>query len=356
MFRPYGREKMNDVISSQEYKTFVQKIKSRILSIQYEALKKVNHELIALYWSIGEDIVIKQEEYSWGKSIVKNLSDDLRKEFVGMRGFSVQNLWNMRLFYIEYNQNEKLQTLSREIGWSHNVVIFQKSKDSLEREFYIKATKKFGWTYRVLSHQIDNRSYEKYLLNQTNFDKTLSDKYKHQAKLAVKDEYNFDFLELSADHSEYELEIGLINNIREFLAQMGTDFAFIGNQYKLEIDNEEYFIDLLLYHRRLKALIAIELKIGKFKPEYAGKMSFYLSILNDTVKLDDENPSIGIIICQEKKRIIVEYALKANTQPMGVTTYQLSDSLPNNLKEFLPSTEEIEKNLLEFLIKDKNEK
>ena len=163
-----------------------------------------------------------------------------------------------------------------------------------------------------------------------------------------------DFLELSAEHSEYELEIGLINNIREFLAQMGTDFAFIGNQYRLEIDNEEYFIDLLLYHRRLKALIAIELKIGKFKPEYAGKMSFYLSVLNDTVKLDDENPSIGIIICQEKKRTTVEYALKANTQPMDVATYQLSDSLPNNLKEFLPSTEEIENNLLEFLIKDKN--
>jgi predicted nuclease of restriction endonuclease-like (RecB) superfamily len=334
---------------NREFKDFVTDIKNKILSSQYEALKKVNKELIALYWDIGKDIVSKQEAYGWGKSVVKNLSQELQKEFVGMKGFSVQNLWNMRLFYIEYSNDEKLQTLTREIGWSHNVVIFQKAKDNLERQFYILATKKFGWTYRVLSHQIDNKSYEKYLLNQTNFNETLPDKYKKQAKLAVKDEYNFDFLELSADHSEYELEIGLINSIRGFLSQMGTDFAFIGNQYKLEIDNEEYFIDLLLYHRRLKSLIAIELKIEKFKPEYAGKMSFYLSLLNDTVKLPDENPSIGIIICKEKNRTIVEYALKETNQPIGIATYKLSKDLPQELKEYLPTASEIEKNLLEYL-------
>ena len=236
-----------NIQDNRAFKNFVQDIKNRILSSQYEALKKVNKELIGLYWDIGNEVVSKQKEYGWGKSVVKNLSQELQKEFVGMRGFSIQNLWNMRLFYLEYSKNEKLQSLTREIGWTHNVVIFQKSKDSLEREFYIKATKKFGWTYRVLEHQIDNKSYEKYLLNQTNFDKTLPDKYKQQAKLAIKDEYNFDFLELSAEHSEYELEIGLINKIREFLAQMGTDFAFIGNQYKLEVEDEEYFIDLLLY-------------------------------------------------------------------------------------------------------------
>ena len=221
----------------------------------------------------------------------------------------------MRQFYLEYSQNEKLQTLSREIGWSHNVAIFQKAKDNLEREFYIKSVKKFGWSYRVLDNHIDNKSYEKYLLNQTNFDKTLPEDYIHQAKLAVKDEYNFDFLELGDQHSEYQLEIGHINKIREFLSQMGADFTFIGNQYKLEIDDEEYFIDLLLYHRKLKSLIAIELKVGKFQPEYAGKMNFYLAALNDTVKLEDENASIGIIICREKKRTTVEYALKDSNQP-----------------------------------------
>lgn len=338
--------------SDQNFTAFVKEIKSKILSSQYEALKAVNKELINLYWDIGKNIIEKQEQFGWGKSIVKNLSEELQKEFVGMKGFSVQNLWNMRQFYIEYSENQKLQTLSREIGWSHNVSIFHKCKDPLEREFYIKMVIKFGWTYRVLDNHIDNKSYEKYLLNQTNFDSTVVEKYKHQAKLAVKDEYSFDFLELNDEHSEKELEIGLINKIREFLAQMGSDFAFLGNQYKLEVDDEEYFIDILLYHRRLKSLIAIELKIGKFKPEYAGKMNFYLSALNDTIKLPDENPSIGIIICKEKTRTTVEYALKESNQPIGVATYKLTESLPNDLKGLLPTPSEINQrleNLLEEL-------
>ena len=343
------KSNVTEISNSLEFNSFVKEIKQKILSSQYEALKKVNRELIGLYWDIGKNIVSKQEAYGWGKSVVKNLSQELQKEFVGMKGFSQRNLWNMRNFYIEYRDNQELQSLTAEIGWTHNVTLFQKCKDNLERKFYILATKKFGWTYRVLSHQIDNQSYEKYLLNQTNFDQTLPDKYKNQAKLAVKDEYNFDFLELSADHSEYELEIGLINSIREFLAQMGTDFTFIGNQYKLEIDDEEYFIDLLLYHRRLKSLIAIELKVGKFKPEFAGKMSFYLSILNDTIKLPDENASIGIIICKEKSRTVVEYALKDSTQPIGVATYKTTHELPSYLQEYLPTTMEIEKNLINFL-------
>ena len=336
--------------NNTEFKTFVQEIKEKILSSQYEALKKVNKELINLYWNIGKEIVAKQEQYGWGKSVVKDLSYELQKEFVGIKGFSERNLWNMRTFYIEYKDNEKLQTLSAQIGWSHNVLIFQKCKNNLEREFYIKSVVKFGWTYRVLDNQIDNKTYEKYLLNQTNFDKTLPEKYKHQAKFAIKDEYNFDFLELDDNHSEYELEISLINKIREFLLVMGADFTFVGNQYKLEVDGEEYFIDLLLYHRRLKSLIAVELKVGKFKPEYAGKMSFYLSLLNDRVKLEDENPSIGIIICKEKNRTIVEYALKETNQPIGVATYKLSKELPKDLQKYLPSPSEIENRLIEHLI------
>ena len=267
---------------------------------------------------------------------------------MGIKGFSMQNLWNMRQFYLEYKDDEKLQPLVGEISWTKNVVIFQKSKENLEREFYIKSVLKFGWTKDVLINHIENKTYEKFLLNQTNFDKTLPDSIKIQAKLAVKDEYNFDFLELGDEHSEYELELGLINKVREFLAQMGSDFAFIGNQYRLEIDDEEYFIDLLLYHRRLKSLVAIELKIGKFKPEYAGKMNFYLSALNDTVKLADENPSIGIIICKEKKRTTVEYALKDSNQPIGVATYKITESLPNNLKGLLPSSKEIEEKVMNF--------
>jgi len=337
-----------NIQENREFKDFVTDIKNRILSSQYEALKKVNRELIALYWDIGKDIVSKQEAYGWGKSVVKNLSQELQKEFVGMRGFSVQNLWNMRQFYLEYYQNEKLQPLVGEISWTKNVVIFQKVKDILAREFYIKSVIKFGWTKDLLINHIESNSFEKFLLNQTNFNKTLPEKYKYQAKFAVKDEYNFDFLALSDNYNEYELEIGLINKIREFLSVMGADFTFVGNQYKLEIDNEEYFIDLLLYHRRLRALIAIELKIGKFKPEFAGKMSFYLSILNDTVKLPEENPSIGIIICSNKKRTTVEYALKETNQPIGVATYKLSKELPKDLQEYLPTPSEIKNSLIEY--------
>ena len=174
----------------QNFTSFVKEIKSKILSSQYEALKAVNKELINLYWDIGKKIVQKQEQFGWGKSVVKNLSEELQKEFVGMKGFSVQNLWNMRQFYIEYRDNTKLQTLSREIGWSHNVVIFQKAKDELEREFYIKMVIKFGWTYRVLDNHMDNKSYEKFLLNQTNFDNTIVEKYKYQAKLTFRKRKN----------------------------------------------------------------------------------------------------------------------------------------------------------------------
>jgi predicted nuclease of restriction endonuclease-like (RecB) superfamily len=261
----------------------------------------------------------------------------------------------MRQFYLEYYQNEKLQPLVGEISWTKNVVIFQKTKDILAREFYIKSVIKFGWTKDLLINHLNSKSYEKFLLNQTNFNQTLPEKYKHQAKFAVKDEYNFDFLELSDNYNEYELEIGLINKIREFLSVMGADFTFIGNQYRLEVDDEEYFIDLLLYHRRLRALIAIELKIGKFKPEFAGKMSFYLSLLNDTIKLPDENPSIGIIICQEKNRTVVEYALKETNQPIGVATYKTTNKLPTDLQKYLPSASEIKNSLVEYL-KGLNEK
>lgn len=339
---------MSSVSTTSQYKDFVVSVKQRIQQSQYEALKSVNKELIALYWDIGKSIVEKQDEFGWGKSIVTNLAEDLQQEFVGIKGFSVQNLWNMRLFYLNYADSTKLQTLSREIAWSHNIAIIQKCKNVLEREFYIQMTKRYGWTYRVLINHIENKSYEKFLLNQTNFDSTVPQKYKDQAKLAVKDDYVFDFLELGEEHSERELESAIVRNIGKFLTQMGNDFAFMGNQYRLEIDDEEYFIDLLLYHRQLKTLIAIELKIGKFKPEYAGKMNFYLSALNDMVKLEDENNSIGIIICKDKKRTTVEYALKDSHKPIGVATYHLSEKLPQELESFLPSAEEIVERLAVF--------
>jgi predicted nuclease of restriction endonuclease-like (RecB) superfamily len=205
--------------------------------------------------------------------------------------------------------------------------------------------RKYGWTKNVLAHHIANRSYEKYLLNQTNFDQTLPDKYRNQAKLAVKDEYTFGFLELTQQHSENELEQALVNNVRSFLLEMGGYYTFIGNQYRIELEEQEYFIDLLLYHRKLRCLVALELKVGEFKPEYAGKMQFYLSLLNDKVRLEEENPSIGIIICQNKRRLVVEYALKDSHQPIGVSSYSIKEDLPQEYKHLLPSLEEIQQKL-----------
>jgi predicted nuclease of restriction endonuclease-like (RecB) superfamily len=339
------------------YGSFIKEIKELIYRRQYEAMKKVNTELIQLYWDIGKEIDRQQREQEWGKSVVEVLAQELQKEFPGVKGFSARNLWRMRTFYLEYSQkailppmmaesetrpeNTILPPLVAEISWSKNVVIMQKCKDALEREFYIKMTKRYGWTKDVLINNIENKAFEKYLANQTNFDETVPEKYRLQAKLAVKDDYNFDFIEMGIEHSEAELEAGIMKNIRAFLVEMGGYFTFVGDQYHLDVTDDDYYVDLLLFHRRLRCLIAVELKIGEFKPEYAGKMQFYLSALDETVKLSDENPSIGIIICKSKKRTRVEYTLRKTNAPIGVATYSYYDNLPEDMRGLLPSPDEI---------------
>ena len=339
----------NSSILSPEYLNFKNEITARIRSAQYEALKAVNKEMIALYWEVGKRITEQQTALGWGKSVVENLSRDIQKEFPGIQGFGVRNMWDMARFYAEYQSNEILQPLVAEISWSKHIVILTKCKETRQRQFYILATKKYGWTKDVLINKIEAKTYENYLLGQSNFDITLPDSIKNQAILALKDEYTFDLVGLAEEHTEYELEQAIIKNIRAFLMEFGTDFSFIGNQYRLEVDGKEYFIDLLLYNRRLQAMIAIELKIGEFQPEYKGKMEFYLNILNDTVKLPHENPAIGIIICKSKSRMIVEYALKSSNMPIGVATYSLSSELPEAYKKLLPTSEEIAKKI-ELLI------
>ena len=348
------------------YGSFIKDIKDLIYRRQYEAMKKVNIELIQLYWEIGGEIERQQREKGWGRSVVEVLAKELQKEFPGVQGFSATNLWRMRSFYREYAQSKILQSsdvelnesnlppsvgeiqksnlppLVAEIGWSHNCVIIEKCKEPLQREFYIRMTKRFGWTKDVLINNIENRAYEKYLTNQTNFDNTVAEKYRLQAKLAVKDEYNFDFLEMGIEHSEAELEAAILNKIRTFLIEMGGYFSFIGNQYHLEVDGDDNYIDILLFHRRLRCLVAIELKVGDFIPEYVGKMQYILTALDETVKLPDENPSIGIIVCKSKKRTRVEYALKSSNKPIGVSTYSYYDSLPEDIRSLLPSPDEIE--------------
>jgi predicted nuclease of restriction endonuclease-like (RecB) superfamily len=341
--RPIGEKPAPVVrdISKTDYGRLLADIRERVRSAQYEALRAVNKELVALYWDIGRIIVENQTAGTHGDSVVKQLARDLQAEFPGIIGFSWRNLFYMSEFFSAYHDNPKLQPLVAIIAWTHNLIILQRCKYPLEREFYIRMTRKFGWSKNVLIHQIENQSYEKTLLNQTNFDQALTPELRAQAKLAVKDEYTFDFLELGEEHAERELERALIARIEDFLRAMGGLFAFVGSQFRLEVDDKEYFIDLLLYHRRLKCLVAVELKIGEFAPEFVGKMQFYLAALDDLVREEGENPSIGIILCKEKRRTIVEYALRDARKPIGVATYRIVKRLPKALQGQFPTPEQI---------------
>jgi len=333
---------MSELIPT-DYPALLGDIKQRIRAAQYEALKAVNKELIALYWDIGRMIVERQRAEAWGKSVVENLAADLRAEFPGISGFSAQNLWRMKQFYETYATNEKLSPMVREIGWTHNLIILSICKDDLEREFYLRMTRKFGWTKNVLVHQVENQTYEKTMLSQTSFDQTLPAEIRDRAKLAIKDEYTFDFLELGDEHSERQLEQALIANVESFLRELGGVFTFVGSQYRLEVGDKEYFVDVLLYHRRLKCLVAVELKIGEFMPEYVGKMQFYLAALDDQARMGGENPSVGIILCKSKDRTIVEYALRETNKPIGVAAYRIVSTLPAELQDQLPAPEQVAK-------------
>ncbi|MHC4945186.1 MAG: PDDEXK nuclease domain-containing protein [Planctomycetota bacterium] len=334
---------MTDEIKRSEYKGLLKEIKERIHSAQYAALRTVNKELLSLYWDIGRMIVERQKGKTWGKSVVERLAADLQKAFPGVRGFSGQNLWRMKSLYEAYYDNEKLSLLTREIGWTQNYTILGKCKDNLQREFYLRMTRKFGWTVNVLIHQIENQTYEKTLLSKTSFDKTLPEPVRDQAKLALKDEYLFDFLELGEKYDERQLEEALLSRMEAFLREMGGLFLFAGSQYRLDVGGKEYFIDFLLYHRHLRCLVALELKVGEFKPEYVGKMQFYLAVLDEMVKTEQENDSIGIILCKSRSKTMVEYALRKTSGPMGVAQYTMVNKLPPDLEGQLPSAEQVER-------------
>jgi len=324
-----------------EYAAVLGEIKARVRAAQYEALRAVNRELVTLYWDIGRMIVERQQGDSWGQAVVKTLASDLQTEFPGMSGFSASNLWRMKQLYEVYSPDEKLAALLREISWTHNVTILEGCKDNLEREFYLRMTKEYGWSYRVLLNHIEADTYRRTLTNQTNFDQTLPAEIAGKAKLTVKDEYTFGFLELGEEYSERGLETAILAKVGPFLREMGGIFAFLGNQYRLEVGSEEFFIDLLLYHRRLRCLVALELKLGKFLPEYVGKMQFYLAALDDLVKEPWEAPSIGIVLCKSKDRTIVEYALRESNKPIGVATYRSVKRLPAELRGELPAPEQV---------------
>jgi predicted nuclease of restriction endonuclease-like (RecB) superfamily len=336
----------NVKILKSDYLPFLEEIKGKIKSARIQAYRRVNKEIILLYWDIGKKIVEKQEQLGWGKSIVEKLSNDLKKEFSTQTGYSAQNLWYMRQFYLTYKDFPNLQQLVGEIPWGQNLVIMSRVKDYKEREFYIRKTLEYGWTRDVLVHQIEAGAHlEMDAKKMHNFPQVLPEHLAEQAVKALKDSYILDFLDISKSLHERHLEKKLIVRFKDFITELGLGFCLIGTQYKIKLSDKEYFIDLLFFHRKLRSLVAIELKVGAFKPEFAGKMNFYLNLLDDFVRLPEENPSIGIIICKDRNRFEVEYALKRINSPIGVSGYKMTQKLPANLQKALPTIEELREGL-----------
>ncbi len=332
----------------EDYKPILEAIVNKVKDAQARAIKAVHFELVSVYREIGQIIHDKQSQSEWGSSIVERLAQDLKNRFPGIKGFSSRNLWRMKDFYLSYCKKEKLTALLAEISWTHHVYILERCKDPLEREFYIRMSKRNGWSYRTLLNHIESKTFEKMMASQENFEASLSAALSQEARVSVKDEYVFDFLELEDEYSERELERAIGKNIESFLREVGNAYTFVGSQYRLEVGGQEFIIDILLYHRKLKALVVIELKKGAFIPEYVGKMQFYLAVLNDKVRRADENPSIGIILCREKNRMIVEYALKDSNKPINIASYKIVQQLPEELQNQLPTAEQVEK-LLEYI-------
>lgn len=331
-----------------DYLTFLDIVKSEIQKTRIQISRVANRELIGLYWKLGQAITKKQQELGWGKSVVEQLAKDLQKSFEGRRGFSTQNLWYMRQFYMAYENNPKLQQLVGEIPWGQNLSIMSKVKNEKERLYYINSTIEMGWSRNVLIHQIESNSYQRHKLadKQNNFKQVLPGHLAEQADIAMKDVYMLDMLGIDKPILETQLEKQMVSHIKDVMLELGYGFAFIGNQYRIVADNKEYFIDLLFSNRRLNALVAIELKIGKFKPEYAGKMNFYLNLLDDFVKEPTENPSIGIVLCKSKDKFEVEYALRGLSKPIGISEYELTKVLPKELKNKLPDAKQLEQEIL----------
>jgi len=336
-------------IQTTEYKEFIQRIKIKAQQAQIKASIRVNSTLLEFYWDLGQEIVEKQKSANWGSTFLKNMSKDLMREFPNIKGFSKRNLELIRKWYIFYSTNTLIakQLVSQiiSIPWGHNILIVQKSKNINEALFYVQQTIQHGWSRSVLTHQIESQLYEREGKALTNFSKTLPSPQSDLANQMLKDPYNFDFLTMTKKFNERELEDGLTEHITKFLMELGQGFAFIGRQQKLTIGEKDFYIDLLFYHVKLHCYVVIELKVVDFEPEFAGKLNFYISAVDGKIRGENDNPTIGILICKSKNSTIVEYALKDINKPMGVSEYQLSSVLPKELKSSLPTIEEIEAEL-----------
>ena len=363
---------MNAPLNATEYREFIRELKNRIQSAQLKAAVSVNRAMLRLYWDLAERIIARQQASAWGDGILGQISHDLQSEFPDMKGFSVRNLKYMRQWYQFWSGTNAIakqaaaqlnqsaigqqpaaqldnslfgQQLVAQIPWWHNVIIISKIKDQGEALFYVQQTIQNNWSRAVLTHHIESRLYQREGKAITNFKATLPSPQSDLAQQILKDPYNFDFLLLRKKHDEKELEEALIEHVTRFLLELGAGFSYIGRQYKLEVGGDDYFIDLLFYHTRLHCFVVIELKAVKFKPEFAGKLNFYVSAVDGILKTEQDNPTIGIIICKSKNDVVVEYALKDIHKPIGVSEYLITKNLPAEYQSSLPSIEQIEAEL-----------
>jgi len=325
----------------ETYPAFLADLKQRIRNARLQASLSVNRELVVLYWSIGRDILIRQQNQGWGAKVIDRLAADLRRAFPEMTGFSARSLKYMRAFAEAWPQEQIVQQVAAQLPWGHNMHLLDATNTSAEREWYARQAIEYGWSRNILAHQIQTEAFARQGGALTNFARTLPPEQSELAQQLIKDPYSFDFLSLAADVKERALEQGLIQQVRSLILELGKGFAFVGSQYPLEVGGQDYYLDLLFYHLRLRCFVVFELKVEGFKPEFAGKMNFYLSAIDDLLRHPDDEPSIGIILCKDRNEVIVEYALRDSGKPMGVSQYRLSTALPEQLKKELPTVEDL---------------
>jgi predicted nuclease of restriction endonuclease-like (RecB) superfamily len=329
------------------YAEWLTELKTRIHAAQQRAALSVNRELLSLYWQLGRDLLERQAAGTWGSGVIDQVSTDLRAAFPEMRGFSPSNLKYMRAFAEAWPDFPDRQQAVGELPWGHNVVLLTKLKQEDQRLGYAQAAVSHGWSRNVLVHHIELRTVERQGKALTNFEQQLPKPQSDLARESLKDPYRFDFLGLTNEAQERALETALVQHVTQFLLELGAGFAFVGRQVLLNVGGDEFFIDLLFYHLKLRCYVVIEIKAGKFKPEHTGQLSFYLTAVDAQVKAAEDAPTIGLLLCKKKNRVVAEYALRDTNKPIGVAEYQLVESLPKELEASLPSIEQIERELAE---------
>lgn len=327
------------------YREWLENLKSRVHAAQQRAALAVNSEMLRLYWQIGNDILARQAEQGWGRKVVERLSHDLRSAFPDMAGFSRANLMYMRAFAEAWPEEAIVQQPVGRIPWGHNLVLLTKLKTPADRLAYAQAAVRHGWSRNVLTMQIERRVLEREGRAVTNFEVSLPAAESDLALESLKDPYLFDFLGLGNEAFEREIEDALIEHVTEFLLELGAGFAYVGRQVHLEVGEEEFYLDLLFYHLKLRRYVVVELKAGNFKPEYLGQLGFYLTAVDAQVKHEQDGATIGLLLCKSKDKIVAEYALRGTAQPLGVAEYQLVESLPEQLRTAMPTIEQIEAEL-----------